>query len=360
MAEPHLPSLTIEGFRGFKKLDLRKLGHVNLLVGKNGVGKSSVLDAVRLYSSHASFETLGALLFERGDPRGPYDPDAFSTLLPLSNTLEPLPLAPPIRVGPIAEPISISVRWTTTTVEPDGTTRVRFHEGVVSPSVDRGIAIVVESPTERIRYAPLVRRNGPWSGEYIDLPQRRPNPTYRFVSSHGLDYAAVGKYWDSITLTEWEDEMHRVLSLFDSRVLKFSLQGEGGSRRVMARLKDLVRPVPLSFLGEGATRFFGIALAMTNCQNGFLLIDEFENGLHYTAQEKLWRFIVRAAKELNVQVFATTHSNDCLEAFSKAANEATDVEGVVSRLVEVDGVLHVAQYDERLIDFVTREMVEIR
>lgn len=360
MAEPHLASLTIEGFRGFKKLELRKLGHVNLLVGKNGVGKSSVLEAVRLYSSQASFETLGALLSERGDPRGPYDPDAFSTLLPLSNTLEPLPLASPIRVGPIAEPISISVKWTITTVEPDGTTRVKFHEGVVSPSVDRGIAIVVESPTERIRYAPLVRRNGPWSGEYVDLPQRRPNPTHRFVSSQGLDYAAVGKYWDSITLTEWEDEMHRVLSLFDPRVLKFSLQGEGGSRRVMARLKDLVRPVPLSFLGEGATRFFGIALAMTNCQNGFLLIDEFENGLHYTAQEKLWNFIVRAARELNVQVFATTHSEDCVRAFARAANKDAMSLGIMTKLVEQSGRIVAKQLMEEDVLAGAEGLLEMR
>jgi AAA15 family ATPase/GTPase len=54
---------------------------------------------------------------------------------------------------------------------------------------------------------------------------------------------------------------------------------------------------------------------MVNAQDGYLLIDEFENGLHYSVQEQVWEVVFTLAKSLNVQVFATTHSSDCIKAF---------------------------------------------
>ena len=62
-------------------------------------------------------------------------------------------------------------------------------------------------------------------------------------------------------------------------------------------------------------RIFGIALALENAKDGLLLIDEVENGLHYSVQPDVWRFLFQAATKLNVQVFATTHSYDCIKSF---------------------------------------------
>jgi AAA15 family ATPase/GTPase len=68
-------------------------------------------------------------------------------------------------------------------------------------------------------------------------------------------------------------------------------------------------------MGDGMNRILTIILALVNSDNGCLLIDEFENGLHYTVQENLWRIIFHLSKELNIQVFATTHSEDCIKGF---------------------------------------------
>jgi AAA15 family ATPase/GTPase len=67
-----------------------------------------------------------------------------------------------------------------------------------------------------------------------------------------------------------------------------------------------------------------IILALVNAENGFLLVDEFENGLHYSIQEKLWEITFNIAKSLNVQIFATTHSDDCIRGFEKALNNPDD------------------------------------
>ena len=69
-------------------------------------------------------------------------------------------------------------------------------------------------------------------------------------------------------------------------------------------------PVPLGSMGDGMLRVLQIILKVFSAQGGFLLIDEFENGLHYSVQEKIWALIFKLAEQLNIQVFATTHSWD--------------------------------------------------
>ncbi len=72
-------------------------------------------------------------------------------------------------------------------------------------------------------------------------------------------------------------------------------------------------------MGDGMLRILSIALSLSQSQNGIVLIDEVENGLHFSVQEDVWRLIFRTARRLNVQVFVTTHSDECLAAATRAA-----------------------------------------
>ena len=71
---------------------------------------------------------------------------------------------------------------------------------------------------------------------------------------------------------------------------------------------------------------FGIALALANSREGFLLIDEVENGLHYSVQSDFWKMVLQAARDNDVQVLATTHSWDVVEGFTKAATEMEELD----------------------------------
>jgi len=75
---------------------------------------------------------------------------------------------------------------------------------------------------------------------------------------------------------------------------------------------------PLRTLGDGLTRIFHIALAMGNAKGGVAIIDEFENGLYWEVQRLLWPLIFKMAEALDIQLFVTTHSNDCLRGFIAA------------------------------------------
>ena len=131
-------------------------------------------------------------------------------------------------------------------------------------------------------------------------------------------------------------------------------------RRAIVKLKVHEDPVPLRSLGDGALRLFSVALAIANSRDGFLLIDEAENGIHYSLQKDFWRMVLQAAQESNVQVVATTHSGDCIKGFAQAAIESKEVEGVLFRLSQQEGVLRAVEYSEEELVTAARQGIEVR
>jgi AAA15 family ATPase/GTPase len=113
-------------------------------------------------------------------------------------------------------------------------------------------------------------------------------------------------------------------------------------------------------MGDGMNRMLNLILALVNAQNGMLLVDEVENGIHYSIQPDLWRLVFHTAQRLNVQVFATTHSLDCVHAFQQAAAENVDEEGVLIRLQHRKGEVEAVLFDEDKLGLATREQIEVR
>ncbi len=79
--------------------------------------------------------------------------------------------------------------------------------------------------------------------------------------------------------------------------------------------------VPINVMGDGIRRILAILAAISERKNGILLIDEVENGLHYRTLSILWRAILKMALDNKVQLFITTHSYECIEAFTQVYQE---------------------------------------
>ena len=108
-------------------------------------------------------------------------------------------------------------------------------------------------------------------------------------------------------------------------------------------------------------RIFALALALENARDaGQLLVDEIENGIHYTGLPKLWRFVFEAAARHHVQVFATTHSWDCVQAFQEAAADRGDDESALIKLFEEDGMVRAAVLRSEELAIVARDRIEVR
>jgi len=87
---------------------------------------------------------------------------------------------------------------------------------------------------------------------------------------------------------------------------------------------EVPKKVPMYIFGSGAQYLFSYLCSIISAKNRTLIIDEVDRGFHYSAMPALWRSLIELAQEHNVQLFATTHSMECVRAFSEVANIGDD------------------------------------
>jgi hypothetical protein len=147
--------------------------------------------------------------------------------------------------------------------------------------------------------------------------------------------------------------------------------GDGRSLAPYARLKENREPVPLRSLGDGVVRMFDIASVLTSANEGdsnaaqesdatrVILIDEIESGLHYSIHADMWRLVLRMAKSNNLQIFATTHSLDCIRGFSEALEQEGEQGGVL-RIQKGESQHFAVPYDAQSLDVAASQEIEVR
>jgi ABC-type transport system involved in cytochrome c biogenesis ATPase subunit len=345
MSDLHLDSLEIKNFRCFEHLVIEKLGRVNLIVGKNSVGKTALLEGLWLLTNSFSIAVIYAIFYRRNELVQYNLPAATSKPL-LDQAMLSLffnsPQKPPLQIEISAKDLSFAVK---------------FDES------KNGFLIInrAKRDIEPVGYWDLPTKE---SLENQAIDQSKKNRS-AFIPLGGLNWQALSTYWDDITLTDKEDDIINCLRILDSTISRLAFKGENVQNRVrypVVRTGHIGEPVPLATLGEGSQRLLAIALAMSSTCNGFLLIDEFEAGLHHSIQANVWRAVFKLAQEWNIQVFATTHSWDCVEAFQQAAAEDQNEEAMLIRLQQKrDGSgIEAETYNERALEIITRQGLEVR
>jgi AAA15 family ATPase/GTPase len=183
-----------------------------------------------------------------------------------------------------------------------------------------------------------------------------------FIKVESLRNNELLVLWDNTNKNNLVEYAINAMQLLESDIKDISFLGiPSGSNNLIPYVGIVGKPtkLPLKRFGDGMTRLLGLSLALTGCRNGILLIDEIESGLHYSVLPDVWKLIFKTARDLNVQVFATTHSKDCIEAFAAASVESPE-DGMLIRL-ERHGEKIVAKTitEERLAQAVDYE-VEVR
>lgn len=118
--------------------------------------------------------------------------------------------------------------------------------------------------------------------------------------------------------------------------------------------------LPLSSMGDGFQRCFQIGVTAAAHDKSGLFIDEIENGLHHATLDHLWRWLAVVARKRDLQVFATTHSEECIAAACRAFTELDDDGLRVIRLDRREDRTTAAVYDRALVETAVSAGVEIR
>jgi stage V sporulation protein SpoVS len=362
-----LSSFGVRGFRALKELRIPALARVNLFVGRNNAGKTSLLEAIHLYAGGATSSSLRQLLVSRDEVANARDgvrPDAES----LDGALKRLfhadgqAVETCVALGPLndaARTITIRRGWAAVDGVEDGRV-ARFSPVHVPESLaeqERALEVQLGNKTRTI---PDSRLFGRFSiGEALQFLY--PALT---VPANGLSTDDIGYAWDRIALTDEEDIVTGALRIMAPEVERISLVGDvdgPNDRRVMVRVRGQAGPLPLRTMGDGMNRLLGITLALAVVSGGILLVDEIENGIHYSVQTDVWRTILRAAESLNVQVFATTHSWDCIRAFAAATNEMEGTAGILYRLDRrIKGEVRPVRYTQEEMAIAAEQQIEVR
>ena len=134
----------------------------------------------------------------------------------------------------------------------------------------------------------------------------------RFLTADGCDPAAMSSVWDTLQAEGREAEVVESVKplMPDIGSIHFRASHQG---ILIGPVKGGPR-VPIGTYGDGMRRLLAIVLALVDCKGGVLLIDEIDTGFRWTVMADMWRLVVEAARRSNVQVFATTHSYDCVRA----------------------------------------------
>lgn len=363
-----IPCLSIRGFRGISSLNLPQLGRVTLLAGHNGIGKTTVLEAVRLYASRGEPRVLVDLIDRREEVVPGLDEDGDAVLFPDFSGLFHSHGMDTVNSSPYIEVAASDGRHGLMLHLVDRGEDGEFAVGL-SPEIPlKDLQISVGEHRRRLSAVAVRRFRGAWLRRHRRLAQQDPPwngwPSALQIESLGPglpDSADVGRLWDAATLTEAEDFAVRALRIVvGDRLQRLAVVGDSDrGRRVLAKLALQPTPVPLKRLGDGAGRMLAIALALANVRNGVLLIDEVENGIHYSVQSALWRLVFAAAESANVQVIAATHSWDAVVGFATAAVESP-ADGRLYRLDRFADELYAVPYSEEKLEVAARQRTEVR
>lgn len=367
--------LHIQQFRSITDLRINNLGQVNLITGMNNTGKTSLLEAIQILASEGSLNTISQILRLReedsvdgNDSFRSNDADnsfLVSSLFPgypeFSTEL------PPIRIegcqGDRPGTISIKPCWLTEHRTESGVRQVTIPSPTLFDEDERlpGLRIQVND-VERLFPLDFFRRGGFRTTRRAELLDERRPPCHYAGTGNGDRTAGLGVLWDRIALSDLESHVVSALAIIDENISAVSMvggEGTRGGRIAIVRSKRFARPVPLKSFGDGVNRLFGIVLSLVNSKDGCLLIDEFENGLHHTVQADAWRMIFHLAAAFNVQVFATTHSVDAVEAFQQIAGNVPE-NGVLVRLARRGQSIVSTVFSEDELAVVTRNEIEVR
>lgn len=186
--------------------------------------------------------------------------------------------------------------------------------------------------------------------------------SFQFIRTRNIDSETNSKLWDNITLTKKEKYVIEALRIVEPRTEGIAFVGETPRERTaVIKLADSNSILPLRSMEDGVNRILTIILALINSDNGFLLIDEFENGLHYTVQQQLWNIIFKLAQQLNVQVFVTTHSEDCIYGFETVLNSPNNsLDGKLIRLDSENGTIKQVEFTAEELKIAHEQNIETR
>ncbi len=348
-------SLMIENFRGISNLEINDLKKINLLVGRNNCGKTSILEALFLLSGMSN-------------PQLPVNIHNFRNLLLTSDEdfsymFNNMDFSTPININGVLggnkRKLKILPIYETNKSDNSGQRELISGQNIASSPYTSTVQVV-----EGISLDFTTHNNKNYKGEIrikeskMKLPSEYKEDLMCSYLNHTTSINVNEKQMEALLVQKDLAKTIEVLKGVEPMISDIRMGAKG---MVFVDIgKDKFYPV--NIMGDGMRRILNILAALANMKNGILLIDEIENGLHYSSLKVAWKAFLSACEKYNVQIIATTHSYECIDALSKSYSEI-DPSGDDIRLYRIDkeGENHKAYtYNSKLIQAGIKDTIEVR
>ena len=321
-----LKSLQIRNFRGFNALKIDHLSGINLIAGKNNSGKTSLLEAIFLLAGAGNAQMAINNNIIRGlkpseiSTGNPFWKQLFSNL-DMGRAIEikgsrpsraQLTLKISSEPQPTAEiPVDSTNGTSATNLFDERSLVFRYRGSAASKQVESHIRMneqgfEVNQPVINVPFIAII------------LLSR--------IRNIQEDAIRLGK----LRQQKKGDMLLKALQVVEPRLQSIEDNSSSGIPLIWGDI-GLSELVPLSVMGEGMTQIARLVLAIASAPDGAVLVDEVENGIHHSVLPDVWRVIDEAAKQSSTQIFATTHSFECIEA----AHQALGSNGFLLHRLEV-------------------------
>lgn len=311
-----LESVQIQNFKGFKNTLISPFRKVNLIIGGQNVGKTSVLEAVQI--SLGGAETTA---FRQNEGNDSYR-------------------------------FSASVM-----ANPELTLYAKYSA--------REFVLTKRSPfdpsslsTESKNFYGLGATSGPFgvshrysneSARQVPIPRCAAIPLFLPPQMH------LVMLFGQVILTRKKRELTELLQKIEPRLISLDAIAPDGEQRVYAELEGVQQALPLTQMGHGFSRLVHLFSEMLVSDAQIALIDEVENGIHYSALPTLFQGIKTVAQERDVQSLITTHSWDCLRAACEVFEDTPDMFQVIRLERDADDVKAVCIDGPRMLRLMADE-----
>jgi len=289
MNEHFIRNIEIKNFKCFENFKAEGFGRVNLIGGKNNVGKTAFMEAClfNLSSENSLLKNFVKALISIQVSRN------YSWLYDLSNS--------------------------------NNTTYMKYIISFLSNYKNSEINTNLHHLAIKFKQNVQITLNK----ENFDNDDFEPIFTeteiplsYNFITSMHIGSEQLIHLYDQIKLLRKREFINKFINKFDSDLIEYEII----DNMPVCFSKKINSFVNLDEYGNGLKRYIAYVCAIWANQDGNIYIDEIENGIHYTNLDKLWEVILKTSKEANVQVFATTHSKECIESYARVAKKLNDKE----------------------------------
>lgn len=300
----YIEYLNIRRFRGIKELELLDLGEVNILVGENNSGKTSILEAIGIMENPSELGTIIRI----GRKREIFNNQSSSYTIFKSM----------LNTSSKSIDISGNVKGKSMDISIGGSQVVLLTE-VIGPEIEGFKGKITVNYGEKLiseDIAIFQKDNDFIMGSNLKtMPIEYITPVEHLLKNSPNEVIKKGK----------KKELIQLLSIFDKDIIGLEMVEENKKTVPYIEHKKLGL-MPLSTYGDGVKKVLLLGSSIIKAENGVLLIDEVETAIHIDALVDVFKWFIKACKKYKVQVFMTTHSIEVIDSILESQKNLDNIE----------------------------------